>query len=557
MQDKPEEAVDAFYRKLQFGTGGMRGIMGVGCNRMNVYTIRGATQGLANYLHSQNEENRELSVFIGYDSRENSRTFAEEAAKVLAGNSIKSYLCPDLRPTPLVSFGCRYKHCSAAIMITASHNPKEYNGFKVYWSDGGQVLPPHDVGIVRAANAIETPDQIHSIDTLKSEWIKILDDEVDDAYLKAVKNHSLHPIEDLGTGRSLNIVYTSLHGTGITLAPRALRLLGFKSLSFVESQITVDGTFPTAPYPNPEEKAALQLGIDKLLSNGSDLLIATDPDADRMGVVVLHKGEAVILSGNQIACLLLHHILDSGIKTKKGATVKSIVTTGLFNEISLSNSVHCFEVLPGFKYIAQLIHQWEQEPDGYQFLFGAEESYGYLFGTDARDKDAISASTLIAEAALLAKSEGITLLDRMNQLYIQYGFYLDTQRSVNFEEGKQGTEAMKVAMDNLRSHPPKELAGKAILKIDDFQTGESVEIATNLKSSLSLPPSNFLIYHLEGGSRLMIRPSGTEPKIKIYCSISESCCKGIAEQLDQAKANAESLSQNLLEQAALLLLSKN
>lgn len=553
LQNFPEEALDAFYKNLSFGTGGMRGIMGVGSNRMNGYTVRAATQGLANYLISQNSEGAPLSVFIGYDSRKNSRFFAEESAKVLAGNGIRAYLCSDLRPTPLVSFGTRWLHCSAAIMVTASHNPKEYNGYKVYWSDGGQVLPPHDKKIVEDANAILTPSQVKSTETLDSALIEIVGDDVDDAYLKALQNLSLLPDLTKTHGKELKIVYSSLHGTGITLAPRALRLRGFLSLQFVEKQIIPDGEFPTAPYPNPEEKEALNLGIEALERTGSDLFIATDPDADRMGVVVAHQGEASILTGNQIACILLHHIITS-LQEKNAlpehpACVKSIVTSDLFRAIAESSGAECFEVLPGFKYIAEKIRNWEANGNTPQFLFGAEESYGYLYGTIARDKDAIEASVLIAEAALKAKLEGKTLIDLLDEIYAVYGIYAEELLSVPYEEGKEGADKMKSAMAKLRSAPPTLIGDHVVLQIEDYLTQEALNLLTQEKTALSLPKSDFLLFRLESGSRVMIRPSGTEPKIKIYCGYSQKKYDTLEQGKEQAKQEAE----NLLNAAKALL----
>lgn len=531
----PEEAVDAFYKNLNFGTGGMRGIMGVGTNRMNNYTIRKASQGLANYLKKTITDTP--SVLIGYDSRKHSREFADEAAKVLASNGIEVYLFEDLRPTPLVSFGCRFKKCSAAIMITASHNPKQYNGFKVYWQDGGQVLPPHDQGIVDEIVKIESIKEIKSDVDLSSPLIHLVEEEIDDAYLIGLQKLALNPELSKKEGKNLKILYTSLHGTGIALAPRALRLLGFTSISFVLDQIKPDGDFPNAPFPNPEEASALKLGVEQLLATNQDLLIATDPDADRMGVVVNHHGKAITLTGNQIACLLVKEILNSLVEAgqlpSKAAFVKSVVTTDLFKAIVEKQSATCFEVLPGFKYIAELIRNWEQESESYQFIFGAEESYGYLYGTQARDKDAIGTSLLIAETALRAKLAGKTLIDLLDDLYKEFGIYHEEVLSVGFDPGKSGAEKMKAAMLSLRDHPLETIGTRQVEKTEDFLVAEG--------KSTHLPPSDFLIYHLEGGNRLMVRPSGTEPKIKIYCGIIEERENSLEEGQKKAAENAKVL----------------
>jgi phosphomannomutase len=535
--NNPKEAIDAFYANLKFGTGGMRGLMGPGSNRMNIYTIQKATQGVANYLKKTLGEGEDLSVFIGYDSRKNSRQFAEEAAKVLAGNGIRAFLTSDIRPTPLVSFGCRYKKCAAALMITASHNPKDYNGYKVYWSDGGQVLPPHDKGIVQEANAIQDLSSIQIAESIDDPLIETVEDDVDDAYLNGLKNLSLYPNLAKESSIPLKITYTSLHGTGITLAPRALRLMGFFHLNFVDPQVIPDGNFPTAPYPNPEEEAALSLGIQKMLESDSDLLIATDPDADRMGVVVNHHGKPVILTGNQIACILLSHILEGYALhqslPENPAAIKSVVTTELFRAIAEGHQVKVFEVLPGFKYIAEKIRNWEAD-HAHHFIFGAEESYGYLFGTEARDKDAIGASVWIAEAALKAKEEGKTLLEVLDALFEKHGIYQEELISAQFPESKEGKEAMQQAMQKLRQSPLQEINGDPIVRMDDYL------------NKGDLPPSDFLIYHFADGSRLMVRPSGTEPKIKVYCGIVENTFDSLEEGLKKAHDRADAYLREVL-----------
>lgn len=550
LKNNPSEVTDAFYKNLSFGTGGMRGIMGAGSNRMNVYTIRIATQGLANYLLEQFPD-KALSIFIGYDSRHHSKEFAEEASKVLAGNGIKVYLTSDIRPTPLVSFGCRFKQCDAAIMITASHNPPEYNGYKVYWSDGAQVLPPHDQGIVQQANKITNLSQIKSVDSVKNPHILIASDEIDDAYLEATKTLSFHPKVNKEQGASLNIIYTSLHGTGITLAPRELRLWGFPSISFVETQIIPNGDFPTAHYPNPGEKEALTLGIEKLKEMKGDLLIATDPDADRVGIVVMHENAPFKFTGNQIACICVDHIckafVDQHQMPAQGAFVKTIVTTELFRAIADRYGIKCFDVLTGFKYIAELIRNWEQNPGGYQYIFGAEESYGYLLGSIVRDKDAISSSALIAEIALQAKLKGKTLVNLLHELHEAYGIYCDKAYSIDFEDTKEGQEKMKKSMEQLRSNPFNEIEGNAIVKKDDYLVSESIDLKNQQKTPLTLPVSDVLVYWMGDGSKLMIRPSGTEAKIKIYCGVVQKEYESIESGQQKAEERAKELIEAIKE----------
>lgn len=507
MRSDPSQLEDAFSTNLKFGTGGMRGIMGVGTNRMNHYTIQMATQGLANYLLQQPLTRDRHSVFISFDSRNNSREFALESAKVLAGNGIRVYLTKELRPTPFVSFGVRQKGCSAGIMITASHNPKEYNGYKVYWSDGAQVVSPHDTAIVAEVKKISGFEQIKlALDN--SPLIEWVDPELDLEYLDTLEKLQLDPREDHLVGDRLKITYTPLHGAGIKLLPAALRRFGFSNLNLVDPQIVPDGNFPTVKVPNPEDPKALALGIAQLQSTQSDLLIATDPDADRMAVVVLHKGKPVPLTGNQIACICLEYICDTlkkqGRLPKNGAAVTTIVSTDLFGEIARSYDCGCFEVLTGFKYIGELIHKWEQDKS-HTFLFGAEESYGYLMGTHSRDKDAIISACLVAEIALLMQVEGRTLVDYLEDLYQKHGLFLEKQRVLSFDPGSKGMEKMQEMMASLRGKPLTEIKGHRILSIEDYQKGFG-----------SLPPSDVLLYRLEDFGKIIIRPSGTEPKLKIY-----------------------------------------
>ncbi len=513
IRDHPSEAADAFYSTLSFGTGGLRGLMGVGSNRINAYTIRSATAGLARYILAHPEQDKS-GVFIGYDSRHHSQEFAEVAAKVLAAHQIPVFLCPQMRPVPYISFACRFKKCQAAIAITASHNPAAYNGYKVYWSDGGQVIPPHDAGIIAEVEKISDASQVKMCDSLCHPLIEYA--EVDEAYLAAVSALQNFPGENQKFGSLLKITYTSLHGTGITLIPKAFAKWGFPNLHLVNEQIAPDGDFPTVAAPNPEEDAALELGLKTMRENESDLLLATDPDADRVGVIVKHAGQTIRLNGNQVACLLLEHVLSGLHLPKNGACIKTIVTTELFQAIADAHQIPCFNVLTGFKYIAEKIHAWELA-SSYQFIFGAEESYGYMRGTYTRDKDAIISCALIAEAALHAKREGKTLIDKLNNLYAKYGNYADELYALHFPETKEGREQMAAVMEKLQNSPPSHLLNCRIAATEDYR--RSIRIEKGTTEALHLPKSNVLIFWLEDGTKLMVRPSGTEPKIKIYCGV--------------------------------------
>lgn len=503
----PQAAIDAFYTTLSFGTGGLRGIVGVGTNRMNSYTVMTATQGLANYL--KREVKGTPSVLIGYDSRNESPDFAREAAQVLAGNGIQVYLYRHLRPTPLVSFGCRAKKCSAAIMITASHNPPYYNGYKVYWSDGGQVLPPHDQGIIDQVNAIEGLEDIRKA-SLDNRLIRWIDEEIDDQYLNVTDPLPLYPEQNKAHGPELKVVYSNLHGTGITMVPKILTRWGFTNVTYVESQMKPDGMFPTVKSANPEERAALQLGIDTLLECQGDFLIATDPDADRVGVAVRRGKEVQLLTGNQVAAICLEHICVGMEQQKRlperSACVKSVVTTPLFRAIADDHRIACFDVLPGFKYISAKIHEWEQQRRGDHFLFGGEESYGYLYGTASRDKDAIISCALLCEVALQAKRQGKTLVDLLHDLYRKYGVFREELVSISYPETREGRERMRTAMESLRQKPFKMLNGADVTSVKDY-----------LQDSV---PADILAFTFADGRWLVVRPSGTEPKVKLYAGIT-------------------------------------
>jgi phosphomannomutase len=532
LKENPQELMDAFYTNLSFGTGGLRGVMGVGTNRINQYTIRAATQGFANYLNKQSNGNKKHRIIIGYDTRQNSHFFAEEAAKVLAANDIEVLVFEEFRPTPLVSFGCRLKDCSGAIMITASHNPPEYNGYKVYWNDGGQILPPHDKGIIDEVNSIENLSSVKVAEGMDHTNITIVDGEIDDAYYHAIHPLQNYPDSNHKNGGLIKVVYSSIHGTGIAMVPDALKLWGFTNVSVVDAQKDPDGGFPTVEYPNPEEPEALKLGIAQLLETESDILIATDPDADRVGLVVNHHGKSHILTGNQIACLCLEHICSAlqpqARLPENAAFIKTVVTTELFKTIAESYKRPCFDVLTGFKYIAQLIKEWEDEGT-YTFMFGGEESYGYLLGTQSRDKDGVLSCALIAEVALYAKLRKMTLIDMLHEIYDKYGVYKEQLKALRFPESKEGHMQMDRGMQKLFYQPPTTICGLEVVSISDYIRSETYSTTSNESTPIILPKTKLISFTLSDESVVHVRPSGTEPKIKIYCGVSKSRGKSSVE----------------------------
>jgi phosphomannomutase len=549
LSENPKEIESSFFRKLSFGTGGIRGLMGVGTNRINQYTIQFAAQGVANYLKKIYPK-ESLKVIVGFDNRNNSSLFAQESARVFAANGIKAFLFEHLRPTPLISFGCRFLGCHAAVMITASHNPPEYNGFKVYGKEGGQVLPPHDLGIIHEAEKIETPSDV-LIAPLTHPLIEKVSLQIDQAYLSQLNSLNSFEKENKKEGNHLQIIYTNLHGTGLTLLPKALENWGFTHLSFVEEQMSFDGNFPHAKKPNPEEKEALEQGLDLMVQKKADLLLATDPDADRIAVALLHLGKPVVLSGNDLACLLLHH-LASTLKEKKKtiknpAVVKSIVTSELFKSIANHFQMTCFDVLTGFKYIAELIEKWEKSQE-YTFVFGAEESYGYLAETFVRDKDAISTGCLIAEMALKAKKEKKTLLDLLYQLYRDHGIYQEEVFSLHFPSGKQGEEQMQSILQQLRKNPPTQLCNSDLLLLEDYQNQSALDISSKKTLPLFLPKSNVLRLWLDDNSKIVIRPSGTESKIKIYVGVVERNFSHLERSILLCKERAKALVSAIKKQ---------
>jgi phosphoglucomutase len=516
--EDPAALSDAFYRTLEFGTGGMRGILGVGTNRMNKYTVGFATQGLANYLIKCCKQN--IKVAISFDSRNFSTEFASISANILAANGIQVFLFDSLRPTPELSFAVRHLQCNAGIMITASHNPKEYNGYKVYWNDGGQLVPPHDKNVINEVNKIKSVDQVKWDG--HPELIRMIGKDIDNVYLTLIKRLTLNP-ETVAEAKDLCIVYTPLHGTGISVVPQALADFGFKNVHIVEEQAVTDGNFPTVKSPNPEEHAALELAIAKAKKVKADIVLATDPDADRVGIAVRGKGGAYqLFNGNQTATLLFHYVLSQtniNPLNNNYFLVKTIVTTDLINQIATDYNVECFDVLTGFKYIAEKIREFEGEK---QFMVGGEESYGYLVSDFVRDKDAVSACCLIAEMAAYYKTVyHKSLIDQLETLYRQYQYFKEDMVSLT-EPGEAGMQAIQQRMSDLREKSPKSLGGQRVLKIYDYKAQHSYNTVTKTSERIELPVSNVLQFITEDGSKVTVRPSGTEPKIKFYFSVCEN-----------------------------------
>lgn len=517
IQFEESELVECFYKDLEFGTGGLRGIMGVGTNRMNKYTVGSATQGLANYLKQSYDENETISVVIAHDSRNNSRYFAEVSAGVLAGNGIHVYLFEDLRPTPELSFAVRHLKAQAGIVVTASHNPKEYNGYKVYWNDGGQLVPPHDKNVINEVKKITSVSEVKF--SGNEELIKSIGKEVDDVYIKALTTLSLNP-DIIRKQNNLNIVYTAIHGTGAVMVPPALKAFGFINVNTVEEQMIPDGNFPTVVSPNPEEKAAMTMALEKAKEINADLILATDPDADRVGVSVKNdKGEYVLLNGNQSASILIYYLITQwekqGKLTGKEFIAKTIVTSELLKDIARSRNVECYDVLTGFKYIAEVIRENEGEK---VFIGGGEESYGYLVGDFVRDKDAVSSCCMLAEAAAWAKDQGLSMYELLIDIYTKYGFYLEDLISVT-KKGKAGAEEIQKMMEGYRSNPPTEINGLTVLAVKDYLLQKETNLHSGKEYAIDLPKSDVIQFILEGGSKITVRPSGTEPKIKFYFGV--------------------------------------
>ena len=531
------EIKERFYMDLEFGTAGLRGIIGAGTNRMNIYVVRRATQGLANYIAKVDKKSQ--GVAIAYDSRHMSPEFAEEAALCLAANGIKAYIFESLRPTPELSFAVRHLGCVAGINVTASHNPPEYNGYKVYWEDGAQITPPHDSGIMGEVKSISDWNTVKTIDKAEAEkagLFQVIGKEVDDAYMAELKKQVLHMDAIKAEGKNLKVVYTPLHGTGNIPARRILKELGFENVYVVKEQELPDGDFPTVSYPNPEAAEAFELGLKLAKEVDADLVLATDPDADRLGVRVKDKnGEYHDLTGNMSGCLLANYEISqkkaiNGSLPEDGALIKTIVTTNLADAIAKGYGVKLIEVLTGFKFIGQQILGFEQSGKG-SYLFGFEESYGCLIGTYARDKDAIVATMALCEAAAYYKTQGKTLWDAMIEMYEQFGYYKDAIQSVTMK-GIEGLQKIQEIMNSLRQNPPAEFAGHKVVAVRDYKADTITDVATGAVKPTGLPNSNVLYYELTDDAGVCVRPSGTEPKVKFYYGVKGTSLADADEKSD-------------------------
>lgn len=515
-KENPDELVESFYKNLEFGTGGLRGIMGPGTNRINKYTIGMATQGFANYLKQQLQG--DIKVAIAHDSRNNSRFFAETTANVFAANGMKVFLFESLRPTPELSFAIRQLGCHAGVICTASHNPKEYNGYKAYWNDGGQLVPPDD------KNVIKEVEKIASVQDVKwsggEDNITLVGAELDNAYIEMVKGLSVYP-EVIERQHDLKIVYTPIHGTGIKLVPEVLKRFGFTNVNIVEEQATPDGNFPTVVYPNPEESEAMSIGLKKAKELDADILLGTDPDADRVGIGVKDsEGNWVLMNGNQTAVLAFNYMIEAR-KEKKIAqpndmVVKTIVTTDMIDQIASENDIICYNVLTGFKWIAELIKEKEQSEN---YVIGGEESYGMMIGSKIRDKDAVSAVALLCEMAAYEKDKGKSLYDKLIALYVKYGYYKENLISIT-KKGMNGQKEIADMMEGYRNNPPATINGVEVVELLDYELRSAKNIKTGNSSEIKLPKSNVLQFLLADGTKISARPSGTEPKIKFYFSVN-------------------------------------
>lgn len=529
------ELVESFYKDLEFGTGGLRGIMGVGTNRMNIYTVGSATQGLSNYLKKE-FSGTQISVVVGHDSRNNSRLFAESAADIFSANGIKVYLFESLRPTPEISFAIRELGCQSGIVITASHNPKEYNGYKAYWADGAQVIAPHDHNIINEVNKIKSVDDIKFQGN--KELIQIIGEDIDSIYLDKISKLTLSP-DSIKRNKDMKIVYTPIHGTGVTLIPRALKMYGFENIIDVPEQNVISGDFPTVISPNPEEPAALQMAVDKAKAIDADIVMASDPDADRVGIAVKNdKGEWILVNGNQTAMMLVYYLVkrwsELGKIKGKEYLVKTIVTTELIATMANKFKVPYFDCYTGFKWIAAIIREQEGKM---QYIGGGEESYGFLCQDFVRDKDAVSACVMIAEVAAWAKDNGKTVYELIQDIYLEFGFSKEKGISV-VKKGKSGAEEIKQMMSGFRVSPPKELAGSQVTVIKDYSTLRMIDVVAGKTETLEMPESsNVLQYFTADGTKVSVRPSGTEPKIKFYIEVKLPISS--REEYDAVNAAAE------------------
>jgi len=516
--ENPSELADAFYRNLEFGTGGLRGIMGVGTNRMNKYTIGMATQGYANYL-KKSFPGEEVRVAIAHDSRNNSRFFAETTANVFAANGIKVYLFESLRPTPELSFAIRHFKCQGGVVCTASHNPKEYNGYKAYWTDGGQLVPPHDINVIKEVEKIASVDDVKWSGGEKN--ITLIGKEVDESYIDMVKGLSVYP-DVIAKQHDLKIVYTPIHGTGIMLVPEVLKRYGFTNVHIVEEQKQPDGNFPTVGYPNPEEKETMSIGLSKAQALDADILLGTDPDADRVGIGIKdNHGEWVLMNGNQTAVLAFNYMIEArkakGVARPNDMVITTIVTTGMINRIAEKNKVKCYNVLTGFKWIAEMIKEKEGKEN---YVIGGEESFGLMIGDKIRDKDAVSAVAILCEMAAYEKNKGRSLFEKLLDLYVEYGFYKEDLISIT-KKGMDGQQQIAAMMESYRKNPPKTINGSAVVKLLDYELQKGKNLQTGEEWKIDLPKSNVLQFELADDTLISARPSGTEPKIKFYFSIND------------------------------------
>jgi len=545
IDNDPNELTESFYRNLEFGTGGLRGIMGVGTNRMNIYTVAMATQGFANYIKKMNPNEKELRVAIAYDCRNNSPAFANITADVMSANGIKVFIFDCLRPTPELSFAVRELKCHAGVMVTASHNPKEYNGYKAYWNDGGQLVSPHDKNVIAEVEKISDPSLVNF--KRKPELITVLDEKFDDIYLDKVFGLSLS-LDLIKKHKDLKIVYTPIHGTGRRLVPEILKRKGFENVYCVEEQMVVDGDFPTVKSPNPEEPAAMALAVKKAQEINADLVLATDPDADRVGVAVKNdQGEFILLNGNQAASVFLYYLLtrwnELGKLTGKEFVVKTIVTTELLFEIAKKYHVDRYDVLTGFKFIASKILELEGKK---RFIGGGEESYGYLAGDFVRDKDAVIATSLLAEAMAWAAEKGKTFYEMLCDIYREFGLYKEKLVSLT-KKGISGTEEIKAMMARFRATPPTEIEGEKVVEIRDYKISEAKNLLTGKTTVIDLPKSDVLQFFTESGSKISIRPSGTEPKIKFYFGMKGTIQGSLDESMKALDSKLEAAAKMLIE----------
>ncbi len=538
------ELTDSFYKELEFGTGGLRGIMGIGPNRMNKYTIGMATQGLANYLKAT-FSGEEIRVAIAHDSRNNSDFFAKTTAAVFSGNGIKVFLFDALRPTPELSFAIRHLKCHSGVVITASHNPKEYNGYKAYWSDGSQIIAPHDTNIIHEVRKITDVSQVKL--TANPDLIESISTDVDKAYLEAVAEQVLSP-EAIRNQQDLSIVFSPIHGTGVTMVPPILEKIGFNNVHVVEEQAQPDGNFPTVVYPNPEEEEAMSIALNKAKEMSADLVMATDPDADRVGIAVKNtKGEFQLLNGNQTGVLIIYYLCKKWKENQKldgnQFVVKTIVTTELIKAIADSFAIDCYDTLTGFKFIAGLIRELEGQKT---FIGGGEESYGYLIGDKVRDKDAVASCAIIAEMAAWAKDNQKTLYEVLLDIYQEYGLYQESLTSIT-KKGKEGADQIKAMMSDFRQTPPRELGGSPVKTLIDYQNGESKDLQTEEVSAINFPSSNVLQFITEDGTKVSVRPSGTEPKIKFYFGVKKAfdSSSDIDSQLGLLQAKVDKIKAEL------------